>query len=328
MSSIRIRRFTRRSFCLSLALIASAAACAEPPWPGKPIRLIVAYAPGGLSDDTARSIARLLSQQIGVPVLVENKPGAGGVIAMEALSRAPADGHTLCLSAITPLALSRWLVRLNFDPMRDITPVASVMYTPVMIVGTPAFRGQHFADLLAAARAQPGALRWATSGNGTLGHLVLQQVSLHSGVRVTHVPYGGGGPQLNDALSGQFELLSTNVAPLQLRYVARGTLKPLAVGAPSRLPVLPQVPTLAELGIPEANLASLFGLFAPGGMAPARLSQVHAALQRVLQSAEIRERLLAANNVPVDGSPEDFARLIARQSDEMHRLVQSDAALR
>ncbi len=323
---------SRRRFCalLSLGAAGRLAHAAEPvlpaaAWPTRPIRLWVAYAPGGLTDEVARHLARLLSQRLDVPVLVENRPGAGGAVALEALSRAPADGQTLCLSAISPLALRA----AGKTPWEDaLTPVAGVMYTPMMVVGTPAFSGRRFDDLLTQGRAWPGELRWATSGQGTLGHLVLEQVSLHAGLRVTHVPYTGGGSQLNDALSGQFELLSTNVAALQLRYVAQGRLRPLAVGSPARLAVLPDVPTLAELGLPQANLVSLFGLFAPGGLAYDRLAQVHAAVQKALWQREMRDRLLAASNVPFDGDPHDFARLVSQQVAVMRRLNEGEALRR
>jgi tripartite-type tricarboxylate transporter receptor subunit TctC len=293
-------------------------------WPQQPIRILVAYPPGGLSDEIARAIARQLSAQLGTAVVVENRAGAGGTIAMTALARSPPDGHTLCFSAISPLVLSPLLVPVGYDPQRDIAAVISVMVTPVMIVGTPAFTGTHFADLLAQGKARPGALRWATSGRGTLGHIVAEQVALHGGVRITHIPYKGGGPQLTDALGGEFELLSTNVAPLQLRHVAAGGFKPLAVGAPSRLAVLPEVPTLAELGFSEANLMSVFGLFAPAATPDETLTALNAELDRVVAQPQVRGRLLAANNVPTGGSREDFSRLIAEQSRSFRRLFEDE----
>lgn len=292
--------------------------------PQRPVRILVAYPPGGLSDEIASAIARRLSAQLGTAVVVENRAGAGGVIAMGALARSPPDGHTLCFSAISPLVLSPLLGKVSYDPERDIAAVISVMVTPVLVVATPAFKGTQFADLLAQAKARPGALRWATSGRGTLGHIVAQQVALRGGIRITHIPYKGGGPQLTDALSGQFELLSTNVAPLQVRHVATGGFKPLAVGAPSRLPVLPEVPTLAELGFPEANLMSVFGLFAPAATPVPVLTTLNAKLGRAVAEPQVRARLLAANNVPTGGSREEFSRLIAEQSRSFRQLFDSE----
>lgn len=299
----------RRRHLLGAALAWPALARAA--WPTKAVRILVAYPPGGVSDDMARALAQALAPQLGVPVVVENRPGAGGSVAMEFLSRAPADGHTLCFSAITPLTLMPHLAAPRFDPQRDIAPVVSVMLTPVLVVATPAFSGRDLSDLVAQARAQPGRLRWATSGHGTTGHFVLEQVCRTQGVDITHVPYQGGGTQLTDALAGHFELLSTNVGPQQLQYVREGRFTALAVGAPQRLAVLPQVPTLAEPGFVSANRASVFGLFAPGGTPAARLDRVNVAVNGVLAQPALRDRLLAVNNVPTGGTREAFAREIA-----------------
>jgi tripartite-type tricarboxylate transporter receptor subunit TctC len=303
--------------------VAADTARAEPWWPTRPVRLVVAYPPGGVSDDAARALADRLAAQLGVPVLVENRAGAGGAVAMEMLARAAPDGHTLCFSAVSPLVLAPPQGKAAHDVLRDIAPVVSVMYTPVLLVATPAFEGRTFGDVLAAARAAPGRIRWATSGLGTIGHLVLEQVRAASRTDITHIPYKGGGQQLNDALAGHFELLSSNVGALQLDYIRSGRLRPLAVGAPSRVDVLPEVPTFAELGLPQANLVSLFGIFAPGGTPPAVVERLNAELNAALRQPELRNRLLAVNNVPTGGSAADFARQIAREAENNRRLVEA-----
>jgi len=202
-----------------------------------------------------------------------------------------------------------------------VAPVFAVMHTPQLVVATPAFSGSSFAEVLAQSRRQPGRLRWASSGLATTGHLILEQVRALRQVDITHVPYKGGGQQLTDALSGQFELLSTNVGGQQLAYIREGRLKPLAVGAPARVAALPEVPTFAELGLPQANLASVFGLFAPGRTPPERVAQVNAALEAALQRSGLRERLLAADNQPIGGSAAEFTRLIQREADNIRRLM-------
>ena len=298
-----------------------------------PLRIVVAYPPGGVSDAIARALAAELAPRLGVPVQVENRPGAGGAIALRSLARAKADGRLLVFSAVTPLALDPQLralpatasTRGGLPPA--VAPVAGVMLTPSLLVGTTAFRGRSFADLLAVARERPGGLRWATSGIATTGHLILEQVRAAGGIVVTHVPYKGGGQQLSDALAGQFELLSTNVGALQLRYVRSGRFKALAVGAPQRVPQLPDVPTLAELGFPQANLASRFGLFAPGGTPPARLRRLNAAVDAALQQSAIRGALLEAGSLPTGGSAEAFADEIARSSAETARAWPSASRL-
>jgi len=301
---------SRRSF-LGAALALPAFARAATPWPVRPLHLIVVYPPGGVSDTMARTLADPLAQALGVPVVVENRGGAGGALGMEVLARAAPDGYTIAFSAISPLTLQPLLAGGPRDLLNAVTPIASVMNTPVLVVGTPAFEGHSFADLIAQARAHPGAVRWATSGVATSGHMVLAQTRLQSGVDITHVPYQGGGPQINDALGGQFEVLSTNLASAQLQYIASGRLKALAVGAPARLDALPQVPTLAELGYPQANIGSLFGLFAPAGTPPEVVQRLNAEVGRLLVDGAVAARLRESHNLPGGGTSQAFAQQIA-----------------
>jgi tripartite-type tricarboxylate transporter receptor subunit TctC len=225
-------------------------------WPAKPIRIVVAYPPGGISDNIARALADKLSVQLATPVVVENRAGAGGSIGMDVVAKAAPDGYTLGFSSISPLALNPHLGKLPYDPVKDIAPVASVMYSPVVLLATSAFTGKDFKDMLAAARAKPGSVRWSTSGLATVGHIVLEQVQNGAKVAVTHIPYKGGGQQLTDALSGQFEVITTNLSGAVMPHIQSGKLRPLAVGAHARVEALPQVPTFAELGFAPANLSS------------------------------------------------------------------------
>jgi tripartite-type tricarboxylate transporter receptor subunit TctC len=298
-------------------LPALAPAYAELP-SGKPIRLIVAYPPGGVSDEVARALAEGVTRRSGVRVIVENRGGAGGVVALQSLARAPADGTTIVFCAISPLVLGPRTGVPGFEP-RDVVPVMSVMTTPMLLLGTPALAGDTLASAVAAARDAPGAIRWATSGVATTGHRVLEEVEAASGARFTHIPYRGGGPQLADAIAGEFEILSSNVAPLQLDYVRDQRLKPLAVGAPARLAVLPEVPTLAELGYPGANLWSTFGLFAPAATPRAVVDALGKLFNAALRAPELLRRLEAASNVATGGTPEDFALHIARERSAASR---------
>jgi tripartite-type tricarboxylate transporter receptor subunit TctC len=309
---------------VGLATLGVSRASTAPAWPSRPVRLIVVYPPGGVSDGMARVLAEPLAQSLGVPVLIENRPGAGGSVGMDALARAVPDGHTLAFSAISPLTLHPLLARVAYDPLRAFVPVASLMRTPVLVVGTQAFTGRGFGDLIAQARAQPGAVRWASSGVATIGHLVLAQVRMQSRTDITHIPYQGGGPQLNDALSGQFEVLSTNVAAQQLQYIESGRFQALAVGAPRRIEALPEVPTLAELGYERANRDSLFGLFAPARTPQPVVQRLNAEIQRLLRGETLRLRLREAYNLPAGGSSEDFAREIALDRRRNRALVAGD----
>jgi tripartite-type tricarboxylate transporter receptor subunit TctC len=288
------------------------------------VRLIVVYPPGGVSDGMARALAEPLAQSLGVPVLIEHRAGAGGSVGMDVLARAAPDGCTLAFSAISPLTLQPLLARVAYDPLRAFAPVASLMRTPVLVVGTPAFAGRSFADLVVMARSRPGALRWASSGVATIGHMVLAQVRMQSRTDITHIPYQGGGPQLNDALSGQFELLSTNVAAQQLQYIESGRLRALAVGAPARIEALPSVPTLAELGFEKANRDSLFGIFAPARTPVAMVQRLNAEINRLLRAEPLHSRLRDAHNIPAGGPSEDFAREIAIDRRRNRELVARD----
>jgi tripartite-type tricarboxylate transporter receptor subunit TctC len=313
---------TRRSLLAAAALALVPALATAQAWPtGKPIRIIVAYPAGGVSDNVARALADKLSVQLGTSVVVENKAGASGSIGVDAVAKAAPDGYTLGFGAISPLALNPHLSKSPFDPQKDIVPVVSVMYSPVLLLGTPASKASDFAALMAGAKASPGQVRWATSGQASLGHVMLEQIVGKSQVQITHVPYKGGGQQMNDALGGQFEVLSTNVGPAVLQHIRAGKLKPLAVGAPARLDSLPHVPTLAELGQPAANLSSLFGIYAPAHTPAAVVARLNTEVNRALASPDIRAKLDATDNVATGGTATDFARQIAQESENNARIV-------
>jgi tripartite-type tricarboxylate transporter receptor subunit TctC len=311
----RFDRRRRAQLLTGLLGLIAAGSGAQVGWHSeRPVRLTVAYPPGGISDETARALAAGLEARLGVAVIVDHRPGAAGAVALEALSRAGADSPVLCFSAITPLLRRRESGAARDDPLQHVAPVAAVMSTPVLVVATPAFEGHSLADLVSAARRAPGRVRWATSGQATTGHLVLEQIRRLAAVDITHVPYSGGGRQINDALAGQFEVLSTNVAALQLAHLRAGRWQALAVGAPQRLTVLPDVPTLAELGYPAANLSSLFGVFAPGRTSTARLDEWNLHINAVLDQPGFRQRLITNGNLPVHASRLDFVRRIASEA--------------
>jgi tripartite-type tricarboxylate transporter receptor subunit TctC len=318
---------TRRTAVLASLAAAGAFLCgtaaAQTPAVPKTLRLIVAYPAGGVSDVVARALGDRLAAQLGTTVVVENRAGASGAIGMDAVAKAAPDGATLGFSAISPLVLSPHLGKLPFDPLKDVAPVASVMYSPVLLIATPASKAKDFRALLDDARAHPGAVRWATSGPASLGHIVLEQLRSAANVDITHVPYKGGGQQLNDALGGQFEILSTNASPTLGAHIQSGKLRPLAVGAPARLESLPQVPTLGELGYKAANINSLFGVFAPAATPPALLARYNAEINKALASPELRAKLTATDNVPTGGPAADFAKEIASEFESNGRIVKA-----
>ena len=319
-----LRLISRRRAVCGLAACALAPLTARAQaWPAKPIKITVAYPPGGVADAMARLLADKLAPVLGQSVLVDNKAGASGSIGMDAVAKAAPDGYSFGFSAISPLVLNPHLGKSPFDAASDIAPVASVIASPVLLLGTSALAAKDFKELVAAAKARPGALRWATSGPASLGHIVLEQVKAGAGVDITHIPYKGGGQQINDALGGQFEVLSVNAGPAVMGNLKAGKLKALAVGSPARLEQLPQVPTLAELGLPAANLASVFGLFAPAGTPAAAIERLNAEVNKLLKDKDVLQKIDAADNVPTGGSAADFAKFIAGESSSNARIIKA-----
>ena len=294
----------------SFVLMANAHAA----YPDKPVRLIVVYPAGGTTDAVARSLAEKLTAQLGQTVIIENKGGAGGAIGMDAMAKAAPDGYTLAISAVSPITLLPHLGKLPFDPVNDIAPVASVMYSPVYVLATPAFTGKTFTDVLAQSKAKAGAIRVATSGIATLGHIMVEQIKAKSGLELIHVPYKGGGQVVTDAAGGQFELFTTNPSPAANGQMQKGTLRVLAVGAPQRLPSFANVPTLAELGFPEANLTSTFGVFAPAKVPAEVIARLHAEVAKAIATPDMTERLIKLDNVPAVMGPAEFTKFIRNES--------------
>lgn len=313
----------RRAFLAAGAAALALPVSAQSLYPLKPVRIVVPYPPGGVSDAVARALGEKLAAQLGQPFVVDNKAGASGTIGVDAVAKAAPDGYTIGFTAISPLVLSPHLGKLPYDPDTQVAAVASVMYSPVLLLATPALTVRDFRDLMALAKEKPRGVRWATSGSASLGHLMLEQLQDQAKVEMVHVPYKGGGQQMTDALSGQFEILSTNAGPAINEHIKAGKLRPLAVGASKRLESLPDVPTLAELGYARANLSSQFGIIAPAGVPKHVLEKLNTQLNVVLQMPDIRSRLLATGNVPTGGSADAFAKQIAAESDANLRVIRA-----
>jgi tripartite-type tricarboxylate transporter receptor subunit TctC len=289
-------------------------------FPSKPVRIIVVYPPGGTSDAVTRLIAEKLAPTLGQQVLVENRGGAGGAIGMDAMAKSAPDGHTIAFAAISPLSLLPHVGKVPYDPLKDVIPLASVMYSPVYFLATPAFGGQTFADVVKEAKAKPGSLRVGTSGIATLGHLMVEQLRI-AGLDFVHVPYRGGGQVITDAAGGQFELFTTNPSPGANALVQQGKLRILAVAAPKRLPALPNIPTMSELGYPDSNYTSHFGFFAPAKTPEAALKRLHAEINAVLALPDIAERLTKLDNVVAASSMAEFGQIVRREYDANAKVV-------
>jgi tripartite-type tricarboxylate transporter receptor subunit TctC len=316
-----VDRLTRRAaVVLASAMALAPRASAHTDWPSSRLTLLLAYPPGGITDRLAHDLSERLRRGLGLTVVIEHRPGAGGTLAMEQLARAPADGSVLALNAVTPLTLAPFFGTVRYDPARDVAPLRALVGTPLMVVGTPMLQAPDWAGMIEQARTHPGGLRWASSGLASTGHLVMEQVRLDSAAALIHVPYKGGGQQLQDALAGQFEVLSTNFAADQLRWVRQGRLKALAVGAARRQDGLPTVPTLAELGHPAANRWSTFGLFAPGAMPTALRTRLQRQIDPVLD-ADWQGFVRGQYSEPAFLEGEAFLAWLAEESARNRRLV-------
>ncbi len=289
-------------------------------FPSRPVRIIVVYPPGGTSDAVTRVLAEKLAPALGQQVLVENRGGAGGAIGMDAMAKSVPDGHTIAFSAISPVTLLPHVGKVPYDALKDIAALASVMYSPVYLLGTPAFTGKDFADVVAQAKAKPGALRVGTSGIATLGHLMVEQLRI-AGLDLTHVPYRGGGQVITDAAGGQFELFTANPSSGVNAMLQQGKFRILAVAAPGRLAALPAVPTMTELGYPDSNYTSHFGFFAPARTPDAVLRKLHAEINAVLSLPDIAERLTKLDNVVAISTPEQFAQVVRREYEANAKVV-------
>lgn len=279
-------------------------------WPRKAVKLIVPYPTGGISDNVARLVAERLTKVLGQPVLVENRAGAGGTLGTAAVLQSPADGYTIGLAGASAMTLGPHVMKVSYDPIKDVAPIGTAMYSPIYLVATPKFAGKSFAEIITASKAKPGSVSVATNGYGTVGHIMLEQLRKKAGVDIIHIPYKGGGQVVTDAVGGQFDLMFSNPFGSLNGLISEGKLRVVAVGAPTRVDSFPNIPTLAELGYPEANQTSFFGFFAPAGTPVNVIARLNAELNKILAEPEIKEKIRAGQNLVVTGTPEEFTKMI------------------
>ena len=308
------------SFWLALACGLLPARAQE--YPARPVRIVVGFPPGGSTEVMARWLAEALTPAWGVPVVVENRGGAGGNIASEAVARAAPDGHTLLLilgSHVTNRALYR---SLPYDPVADFAPVALLAELPFVLLAHPGFPGRTVADVIRLAREQPGQLAYATAGTGTAQHLAGELLARTTGIQWTHVPYRGGGPALTDTVAGAvpLSLLTTlGVAPL----VREGRLRVIGVASTTRSLLLPEAPTFAETGLPGFNAGTWYGLIAPAGTPATVVARVQSEVSRVLALPAMRERFATLDASIINGGPEALARLMREEDAKWVPLIQA-----
>ena len=298
---------TRRMRTLFATVLLCAAALAQAQsYPAKPIHLIVPFPPGGGNDTVARAIAQQIGPDLGQPVVVDNRPGAGGSVGAELAAKAPPDGYTLFLAGVGSHAVNPNLhARLPYDPVRDFAPITLVASAPSVLVVNPAVPARSVAEFTAYARANPGKLNYASNGQGSAAQLAAAMYESMAGVMMVHVPYKGIAPALTDLLSGEVQLMFGTVVAL-VPHIQAGKLRALAVTSRSRSALLPEVPTLAESGLPDYEAGSWYGIMAPAGTPRDIIERLHAAIVKALAQPEVAKRLAAEGAIVIGSTPAAF----------------------
>jgi tripartite-type tricarboxylate transporter receptor subunit TctC len=318
------RRVARRSLLASTLLPAlPGSALAQAPWPRRSIRLIVPYPPGGNSDLLGRLVAGSLATRLGQSVVVDNKPGAGGITGAAEAARAEPDGHTLLLGDIATHAIAPALnPTVSYDPLRDFDPVARLTAVPLLLVVPAASPHRTLADLLAAGRGSTG-LTYASAGIGTPQHLAFARLAAMAGLTAEHVPYRGSAPAVTDLTAGRIDAMIDGTVVPQVRD---GTLRALGTTGDRRGTLLPDVPTIAEAGMPGYAFASWHGIFAPARTPEAVVAQLGAEVNHALAEPAIRDRLLSLGIEPRSGTPAEFRAHVTEQAATMRDLVRASGA--
>jgi tripartite-type tricarboxylate transporter receptor subunit TctC len=306
--------------CLTAAVLIAAtglvqsapASAATPEYPTRSIRLIVPFAPGGSNDIMARLIGQHFSESMGQAVIVDNRPGAGGIIGTDAAAKSPPDGYTLLMMSVTLAVNPSLRLNLPYDTHRDLLPITLVASAPLMLVVHPSMPAKSVKELIAYAKANPGKLNFASGGPGTTPHLAGELLKSMAGIDMTHVPYKGGGPALTDLVAGQIQLMLENI-PSTLPHVKADRLRALAVTGLTRSALVPHLPTLDEAGLKGYEIVGWNGLFAPAGTPQNVVARIHAETVKGLAKPEVKERLATLGAEGVGSSPAEFAKFFAAE---------------
>jgi len=312
-------------FATALAIAAAATPAMAQSFPTKPIRIVVQAAAGGQTDIMARVVAQKLSQAWGQQVIVDNRPGAGGTIAMEFVARQPPDGYTLGTAAVnTHGAATALYPKLGYDAVRDFDPIVYAVATINVLSVHPALPVRSVKELIALAKARPGQLTFASGGNGTSNHLFMELVKLETKADIVHVPYKGSAPALTDLIGGQTQMIFDPMPP-SLPYIKAGRLRPIAVSGPKRAPQLPEVPTMMESGV-NFNQLSWLSFVSSAGTPKDVIAKLNGEINRILREPDVRERFTSLGMEPVGGTPEQLGEHIKRQVETWTKVIKASGA--
>lgn len=295
-------------------------------YPTKPITIVVPFPAGGTTDILARIVGQYMSRDLNQAVVIDNRGGAGGNLGAQAVARAPADGYTLLMGTVGTHAINASLYkRMPFDHIKDFAPLSRVAMVPNMLVAHPSQPFNTVAEMIAYAKANPGQIRYASSGNGTSIHLSGELFKIMAKVDMQHVPYRGSAPAIADLLGGQTAIMFDNM-PSAIQHVRAGTLKALAVTTAQRSPEMPDLPTIAEAGVPGYEATSWFGLLAPSGTPDAVIRRLNASIVKALNDPEVRQRIAELGATPTPETPESFASFIQQETTKWAEVVKASGA--
>ena len=303
-----------------LALAFSWGASAQT-FPTKPIRIVVGFAPGGNTDVVTRLVAVRMQEMLGQPVVVENKPGAGGVLATDFIAKAPPDGYTLLMSSLGPHTVSPFLLKtVTFDPVADLAPVSNVSVNALMLLVSPSVPAKTVPEFIAYAKANPGKLNYGSSGVGSTTHLSGEVLSSMAGIKLVHIAYKGGPPALAALLAGDTQFMFSNLSDA-LPQSKSGKLRALAVTTASRVKQVPDMPTIAESGLPGFDVAPWNGVVAPGKTPPEIVAKLSDTIQRIVREQAFRDKMFEIGSEPIGDTPEHFRATVASDIQRWSRIV-------
>jgi tripartite-type tricarboxylate transporter receptor subunit TctC len=315
-----------KAILLSLFLAVAPLAASAQAYPSRPIRFVVPYPAGGPLDTVARLTAQKVSEAVKQPVIVDNKPGAGGNIGADIVAKSSADGYTLLMGAVATHAINPGLyAKIPYDPVRDFAPVTQLASTPNVLIVNPAIPAANVREFIAYAKAHPGRLNFGSGSNGSAGHLAGELFKTMAGVDMAHVPYKGSAPAMQDLVGGQIQAMFDNLASA-LGPMRAGKVKGLAVTTAQRSALAPDLPTIAESGLPGFDISTWFGVFAPAGTPRDVVERLHAEFIRALAAPDVREKMVNLGAEPVGNRPEAFAAYIQAEAEKYARVIKASGA--